>query len=303
MWTHLGEGRVETTWLQEVLIEHADARSKLVFGHHPVFPINGFGGEYQREIEHANGLRFWDVLVHHGVRAYFCSHMLAFNVKVHDGVLQVMTAGAGTKHRMPEEIEYLHAVQVALDAASLRYQVLDDSGVVRERLTWPPAIPPVSTWSSMPNGPVTSSNTSLIQVWYFAGILPSAAGGSQTLVSGWTSERGLPPIWVGLIGPEQRLSVLLSPQLGRSPGLWHGPTFEPGQSFTIQVAVHQGMGPGGMLWRWGDDAPWTSMTGTAPWGAERLPDIGQWSIGCSKGNPGDRPFQGPDLRVWTTATE
>lgn len=301
MWTHLGEGRVETAWLDAVLTDHADARSRLVFGHHPVFPINGFGGEYQREIEHANGERFWQVLVRHDVRVYFCSHMLAFDVKVVQGVLQVMTAGAGTKHRMPEEIEYLHAVQVALDADSLRYQVLDDTGVVRERLTWPPAIPPASTWPSTLSGPTRTSTPPLIEAWCFEGVLPLSPGGSQTLMSGRTSERGLPPIWVGLIGPEQRLSVLLSPQLGRSPGLWHGPTFTPGVPFSFQFAVHRGMGPGGMLWRWGDDGSWTSMTGTAPWGAERLPEIDQWSIGCSKGDPGDRPFQGTDLRVWSAA--
>ena len=39
MWTGLGgEGHVETTWLREVLHRHADARHKLVLGHHPVYP-------------------------------------------------------------------------------------------------------------------------------------------------------------------------------------------------------------------------------------------------------------------------
>ncbi len=94
MWTGLGEGRVETTWLEETLAAHADARYKLVLGHHPVFPINGYSGDFQREIEHENGRHFWEILVHHGVLAYFCSHMLAFDTQVHDGVLQVMTAGA-----------------------------------------------------------------------------------------------------------------------------------------------------------------------------------------------------------------
>ena len=42
MWTGLGEGRVETEWLEATLIAQADARRKLVFGHHPVFSINGF---------------------------------------------------------------------------------------------------------------------------------------------------------------------------------------------------------------------------------------------------------------------
>jgi hypothetical protein len=61
MWTGLGEGRVETTWLEEVLSAHADAEIRLVLGHHPVFPINGFSGAWQREIEPeaAGSGRFW----------------------------------------------------------------------------------------------------------------------------------------------------------------------------------------------------------------------------------------------------
>jgi hypothetical protein len=56
LWTGLGgEGHAEVEWLQATLREHADARHKLVLGHHPVFPVNGFAGAYQREI--GNGKR------------------------------------------------------------------------------------------------------------------------------------------------------------------------------------------------------------------------------------------------------
>ena len=152
-WSGLGgEGRVETGWLDRVLAEQADARHKFVFGHHPVFPINGFSGSYQRELAPENGARFWDVLVRHGVMAYWCSHILAFDVQVHRGVLQILTAGAGTAHRMPEESEYLHAIQAAIDAAGLRYQVLDTEGRVRERLSWPLALPAATTWQMLPPG-------------------------------------------------------------------------------------------------------------------------------------------------------
>ena len=53
-----GEGRVETEWLDQTLSDHSDARYKLVIGHHPVYPVNGFSGEYQREIGTANGREF-----------------------------------------------------------------------------------------------------------------------------------------------------------------------------------------------------------------------------------------------------
>ena len=50
-WSGLGgEGHVETEWLETVLKEHESARYKLVLGHHPIFPINGFSGAYQREL-------------------------------------------------------------------------------------------------------------------------------------------------------------------------------------------------------------------------------------------------------------
>ena len=77
--------------------------------------------------------------------AYLCSHILAFDVQAHRGVLQVCTAGAGTAHRMPEDIEYLHCVQAAIDAEGLRYQVIDVEGRVREELSWPVILPPITT--------------------------------------------------------------------------------------------------------------------------------------------------------------
>jgi hypothetical protein len=135
LWSGMGgEGFVETAWLRDVLRRHADARHKLVLGHHPVHPVNGFSGPYQREIgpEHAGD--FWNVLVDNEVLAYVCGHILAFDVQVHRGVLQICTAGAGTAHRMPEGIEYLHFVQAALDGSGLRYQVIDVDGTVRETL-------------------------------------------------------------------------------------------------------------------------------------------------------------------------
>lgn len=137
-WSGLGgDGRVECAWLDQTLASHADARYKLVLGHHPVYPINGFSGAYQRHIEPVNGRAFWQVLVRHNVLAYLCSHIMAFDVQVYEGVLQIMTAGAGNMPLMPEHIEYLHTVQATLDANGLRYQVLNRSGHIREWLSWP----------------------------------------------------------------------------------------------------------------------------------------------------------------------
>ena len=302
-----GEGYVETAWLAATLAQHADARYKLVFGHHPVFPVNGFTAAYQREIEPQTGTAFWQLLAKHGVLAYWCSHILAFDVQVHAGVLQILTAGAGTAHRMPEGIEYLHAVQAALDEDGLRYQVLDVEGQVREWLQWPLPLPTVEEWQPLTadkpqlklldSTPVQTLSTALI-VWQFSGRTAGSSNGSpQTLLSGWDTEGTLAPIWIGLQGTDQHLAVLLAPQPGRSPHLWTGPTLPTDRPFTIQLAFHFGMGPGGLLWRWDEGQPWSSLTGASAWGVETIPWPTQWALGHGQRGATDRPFRGDGLQV------
>jgi hypothetical protein len=234
LWSGLGgEGYVETKWLREVLERHADARHKLVLGHHPVHPVNGFSGPYQREIGPEHASAFWDALVDNGVLAYLCGHILAFDVQVHRGVLQVCTAGAGTAHRMPEGVEYLHFVQAALDASGLRYQVIDVEGTAREALTWPLAVPGPNDWKVLPSGrhdaPVTGSPyAGQIVGFRFRGRSASSDDGSaQTFLCAHDDAGLQPPLWVGLRGREQRLTVLIGPQPGRSPHYWHGPALAP----------------------------------------------------------------------------
>jgi hypothetical protein len=329
-WSGLGgEGRVETAWLDETLCRHADARHKLVLGHHPTYPVNGFSGAFQRELEPDNGRAFWEVLVRHRVTAYICSHMLAFDVQVHHGVLQILTAGAGTVPLMPGGIEYLHCVQAALDPQGLRYQVLDTAGRVREWLEWPLVLPPSDGWVELAEGesgalvresgaardaqlvqsvlptqppapppkPVPACTSQLVAL-RFTGVTTAAHGGEpQTLFCAWDPGPHLEPLWIGLTGPEQQLKVLMMRAPGESPHHWHGPALPPGRPFSVQLAIHTGMGPGGLLWRWDDAAPWSSMTAASPWGAERLRWPSRWSIGQGAGGEGDRPFRGRELRV------
>lgn len=303
LWSGLGgEGHVETTWLDQVLRQHADARYRLVIGHHPVFPVNGFAGAYQREIgpEHTSG--FWDVLVAHGVLAYLCSHILAFDVQVQRGVLQVCTAGAGTLHRMPEGFEYLHCTQFALDAGGLRYQVLDATGRMSERLAWPPDLPPDEVWYRLPLGecaaPVIGRRTDGIVGYRFTGRSASDGGMPQTLLSAFDSGV-LAPLWIGLCGLRQVLTVILGPEPGRSPHTWHGPALRPNQAFDVRLLVHAGMGPGGLLYRLAGDAAWSSLAAASPWGAERLHWSSRWAIGHGQHGANDRPFRGSDLLVST----
>lgn len=295
-----GEGHVEMAWLAETLADHADVQHKLVFGHHPIYPVNGFSGEFQREVGEVHGRQLWQLFVKHNILAYVCSHILAFDVQVHEGVLQILTAGAGTKHRMPEGIEYLHAVQAALDEEGLRYQVLDTEGKVREWLKWPFDLPPSSQWESFDDQltlpEADEKETAVIlTLQIHATLTTDNLGNPQTLLCGWEHEDALPSLWIGLHGVEQRLCVLMAPAVGRSPHLWLGPEVGEERPFQIQLAIHTGMGPGGILWRWHDDTPWHSLQAASPWGAERLTWPPHWQTGADK--DGQEPFRGQDLEI------
>lgn len=298
LWSGLGgEGHVETDWLRAVLRQHSDARHKLVAGHHPVHPVNGFVGPYQRDVGPEHAAEFWDVLSEAGVLAYLCGHILAFDVQVHRGVLQICTAGAGTAHRMPEEVEYLHAVQAALDGQGLRYQVFDAEGRVRERLSWPLALPPVERWQNLDEAGIGKDK---IVAFRFTG--RAATEGTSTVQTFLSALRpgSRAPLWIGLRGPEQRLTLILELEPGRSPRYWLGPAVAASEPFDIQLLVHPDMGPGGMLYRFAMDAPWSSLSTASAWGAERLDWPEHWSVGHGQEGPDDAPFLGRDLAVSTT---
>ncbi|SCB20896.1 hypothetical protein GA0061103_2935 [Rhizobium multihospitium] len=301
LWTGLGgEGHVETAWLEATLKAHADARHKIVLGHHPVFPVNGYSGTYQREIGHEYAKPFWDILVGADVLAYVCSHMLVFDVQVHQGVLQLCTAGAGTAHRMPEGVEYLHCIQAALDAEGLRYQVLDTAGLVRERLQWP--FKPADTWRSLSSGLHDADFGGLkgadysIHLRITGNTADKAHAPAQTLFSAFDPQ-GIAPIWLGLRGPRQTLTLILGRDPGRSPYYWFGPDLLPDQPFEIDIALHPGMGPGGVLYRRPTDRGWSSFKGAAATGLERIVWPRQLSVGHGQGGTYDRPFVGKDLAI------
>jgi hypothetical protein len=302
LWSELGgEGHVETDWLEATLRQHSDARHKLVLGHHPVYPVNGYSGSYQREIGHEYRERFWDILVRADVTAYVCSHILAFDVQVHQGVLQLCTAGAGTAHRMPESVEYLHCVQAALDADGLRYQVLDTEGVVRERLTWPLPSFIDDEWISLPRGPGPALFSGLpepgsVVGLQLAGHTADAVAAPQTLLC-MPVPGNIEPLWLGLRGPRQTLTLILGREAGRSPNYWIGPDLLTGNDFTLEVSLCPDMGAGGVLWRQLGTKPWTSFYATSATGLERFSWPAGWSVGQGQGGAGDRPYAGSQLHV------
>ena len=299
-----GEGFVETDWLRAVLRLHADARHKLVIGHHPVHSVNGYSGAYQRDIGPETAAAFWNALVDGGVNAYLCSHILAFDVQVHRGVLQICSAGAGTAHRMPEGIEYLHFAQAALDADGLRYQVIDAAGQVRETLRWPLAAPEASAWRPIAAGESealvygSARDDCVVTLRFIGRAAPDGTAAAQTLLSAFRPGEQA-PLWIGLRGREQRLTAIIGPEPLRSPHYWHGPSIAAGAMFDFQLMIHTGMGPGGVLTRRPGEA-WTSLSAASPWGAERLPWPERWSAGHAQGGPLDRPFLGEGLNAEVT---
>ncbi|MDP3855595.1 metallophosphoesterase [Phenylobacterium sp.] len=292
-----GEGFVDVDWVAEVLQAHGDAQYKFVLGHHPVHPVNGFSGAYQRDIAPECSHAFWSLLVQAGVAAYLCSHILAFDVQVHQGILQVCTAGAGTAHRMPEGIEYLHCVQAAVDRQGFRYQVLDTAGCPREGLSWPPLAVPAKVWRELAEGsqevapPLDGPHTLGL---VFSGEAAAAGHGApQTLFSARKGS-AMPSLWVGLRGPAQRLTAVAARGPGRSPLTWSGPSLSAGAPFSIELRLCPEMGPGGLLWRNGA-GPWTSMKGAAATGVSADQWSGEWTVGRRSPALADEPFRGATL--------
>jgi hypothetical protein len=127
-----GSGHVECSWLDAVLDAQGDARYKIVAGHYPVFGVKCWSERLSWCVAEDEAEAFWSVLVRHGVLAYLCSHVIAFDVQEHEGVLQICSGGAGHN---AEKGEYHHFVQAALDADEFRLQAVDPEARVRARHT------------------------------------------------------------------------------------------------------------------------------------------------------------------------
>jgi hypothetical protein len=104
-------------------------------------------------------------------------------------------------------------------------------------------------------------------------------------------------LWIGLRGPDQRLTVIVGPEARRSPHYWTGPALAPQTPFDLRLLLHTGMGPGGIMVCSGDDERWSSLAAASAWGAERLAWPDRWSVGHALRGCGDQPFRGKALAV------
>jgi len=131
---------------------------------------------------------------------------------------------------------------------------------------------------------------------------PTGHCAAQTLFSAHEI-REMARLWIGLRGPEQVLTVILAPEIGRSPHYWLGPALAPDARFDLQLLVHAEMGPGGIMLRTGEVEPWSSLAAASPWGAERLIWPKSWTVGRGPADAEDRPFLGTDLMSSFVLTE
>ena len=279
-----GEGRVETEWIEKVLLEHKHIEHKLVIGHHPIFPPNGFTGDFSRNIETENGKLFHQILVKNKVLAYVCSHLLAFDIQVQEGVLQLMSAGAGTPFRMPEGIEYLHFVIAQINNTGFSFQVIDIDGNLREQLSWPLKNNnlqyPISLKIGNNKIPFEKWNddTKSYIKFQITGKIDANSSKQTILYSSNNPEEDMPQIWIGLTGIEKRLTILINPTQGRSPRHWYGPILKDKHKVDLDLILHKGMGPCGILWKMTEEENWSSCLNANVRGLENLPWIENWHI-------------------------
>lgn len=299
---------IDYAWLNQVLTEHADCRFKFVSGHYPVFPVNGYLAWPNWCFPPEERRPFWDILVQHKVDAYLASHIIAFDVQVHDGLLQILSGGAGTNHGpggfMPGTSEYLHAVQVAIDRQGLRYQVHGTQGEIREQLSWPMQLPAVKHWQKI-HAPQAKDLLSPVN-WPSEIVALQISGKAQeanshqedqTILCGIDKSEGVEPLWIGIDGDSGRLVVRIVPLSGHGWQVWKGPFLIPGNAFDFQVAFHPGMGPGGILLRQHETDAWSTLDSTSSKGTESLKHPHGWAIGHSQSGPKDRAFRGDGLQV------
>jgi hypothetical protein len=141
--------------------------------------------------------------------------------------------------------------------------------------------------------------------WRFTGHGVEQGGDDQTLLCSSNDVTGPPPVWIdgppavwiGLEGSSLRVAIRLQVAPGAGVETWTGPTLHPGGSFDFQVAVHTGMGPGGVMYRGSEDSEWSTMRSSSARGADLLVWPERWLLGHGRSGARDLPFVGANLRA------
>ncbi|MFC3227832.1 metallophosphoesterase family protein [Marinibaculum pumilum] len=284
-----GKARIDLDFLAEALQALAGRRPLLVCGHHPMLPVNGYRRFPMWRVAPDAAEQALAMMRKAGVAAYLCSHVIAFDLQVADGLLQICTGGAGTLYgpggAMPGVVEDAHLVLLELRDGAFAIRKLDLQGRLDEWLDWP--VPPGRSLLqdetltaapreiAAPEGWRQGPDTAHWLTWRIAGSRP-APGESLPLVYAWREDEAAAILRID-IGGEGRPVLRLIPLPCEGAQTWVAPFAVP-PGFEIEIAVHTGGGPGGILARLAD-GPWQSMAGGGARGAERMDWPPLWCAG------------------------
>ena len=275
-----GRARIDLDFLAEALQALAGRRPLLVCGHHPLLPVNGYRRFPMWRVAPEPAEQALAMMRAAGVAAYLCSHVIAFDLQVADGLLQICTAGAGTLYdpggAMPGTVEGAHLVLLELRDGAFAIRKLDLQGRLDEWLDWP--VPPGH--ALVRDQPLTPAPAEIAAPhrwgqrpgaahwlrWRIAGALP-AKEAPLPLVYAWREDEAGAILRID-IGRDRRPAVQLIPLPTEGAQTWLAPFAVP-ERFEIEIAVHTGGGPGGIVARL-SDGPWQSMAGGGARGAERM---------------------------------
>ena len=307
----LGPGRIETDWLAEVLARHRGVPQKLVFGHYPVLPVNGYTQFPLWRIPPEQGDTLWRLLVEHDVMAYVCSHVIAYDVRVRDGVLQICSAGAGTRYGPTGDFmrggsEFFHFMICELDEGELHCHVVDESGNQRRQLHWPlaridaPAVPSPGQGVQSTSGLGVPENVARlrfeIEIARSGDVLASTD--RETLLCGYDVDEGPPTIWLGLECGRLVAEIVLWP--GGPLGRWV--VDSPADFARASIEIVPALGPGGLLGTLDEGLPSSLMTTVAE-DLDRIRWPRHWCLGHGPSGESDEPFHGRVAATYACAAE
>jgi hypothetical protein len=129
-----GFAAVDMPWL-EAALRGCSAPIRLVAGHYPFHPVNGYDETPKWVFPEDQRAQVWRLFRQSGVQAYLCSHIIAFDFQIHDDVVQLCSGGAGTEYGpggVMGEGEYRHYVTCTVSPARFAFEAIDENGVTRE---------------------------------------------------------------------------------------------------------------------------------------------------------------------------
>jgi len=236
-----GEAGIDCQRLELRLSELDPTLPIVVLGHHPIWPVNGYDRAPLWVVPQAEGHRAWELMVKNGVILYACSHIIAFDVQLHHGMIQMCTGGAGTEYgpagAMPGQVEGLHVVLVyGLGTKTLTIQQVSTRGGTDER------------WrlerTSCGWGPIYRSSLDYVSEGTLGYRLTFIRHSVQSKTISFFADEEGPPV-CGAEADDKKLTVAITPAAGADPSLWWCAT--PPSWTTAEIYMIGGAGPGGVM--------------------------------------------------------